>query len=68
MRSYSLAKIWKMAVKKKRPPLTSLNSWKRKAMREKKQKSRDRIMRACTAWIQSARQTEMMDMIHLTHS
>lgn len=46
MKSYSLAKIWKMAVKKKRPPLTSLNSWNKNAMREKKQKSMDRIMRA----------------------
>lgn len=44
-----------MAVKKKRPPLTSLNSWYRKAIREKKQKSTARIMRAWTAWIQSGR-------------
>lgn len=35
-----------MAVKKKRPPLTSLNSWYRKAMSEKKQKSTERIIRA----------------------
>ena len=53
MMSYSLAKTWKTAVKKKRPPFTSLKSWKTNAMREKKQKSTDRIMRACTAWIQS---------------
>lgn len=50
---YSLAKIWKMAVKKNWPPFTILNSWYRKAMSAQKQKMQERIMRACTAWIHS---------------
>lgn len=55
-RRYSLARIWKMAVKKKRPPFTRVKSWQRKMMKEVKQKMVARTIRACTACSHSERQ------------
>lgn len=46
---YSLARTWKTAVKKKRPPFMRVKSWQRKMMKEIKQKMVARTMSACTA-------------------
>jgi len=54
-RKYSLARTWKTAVKKKRPPFTRVKSWQRKMMKEIREKRVARTMSACTAWSQSDR-------------
>ncbi len=53
---YSLAKIWKAPVRKKRPPFWRVKSWQKNRKRDRKLKMIDRIMRAWTAWIQTEKQ------------
>lgn len=51
----SLARIWKVPVRKKRPPFCKVKSWQKKRTSEMQLKMMDRIMTAWTAWIHSAR-------------
>lgn len=50
---YSLARIWKVPVMKKRPPFCRVKSWQKKRKSARQLKMMDRIMRAWTAWIHS---------------
>lgn len=42
-------------MRKKRPPFCKVKSWQKKRKRDRQLKMMDRIMRAWTAWIHSAR-------------
>ena len=53
MKMNSLAKIWKVPVRKKRPPFCRVKSWQKKRKRDRQLKMMERIMRAWTAWIHS---------------
>ena len=53
-----LAIIWKIPVRKKRPPFCKVKSWQKKRMREMQLKMMDRIMTAWTAWIHSVEREE----------
>lgn len=50
----SLARIWKVPVRKKRPPFCKVKSWQKKRKRDRQLKIMERIIRAWTAWIHSA--------------
>lgn len=45
----SLARIWKVPVRKKRPPFCKVKSWQKKRKRDRQLKMMDRIIRAWTA-------------------
>ena len=56
---YSLARIWKIPVRKKRPPFCRVKSWQKNMKRDRRLKMMDRIIRAWTAWIHSEREREI---------